>query len=202
MTHYRAIFESELVKNSVADTLEEAILEWTVKGTFYRDNLCICTHKIKENCEVQSVINGKTLIIGNCCITRFFPEHEREKMCEDLRKRKAITKKCEICKKRHYKQYALNEELCDRCHLDVLKCVKCGDYFPCSDVKERTWKTMCLIHWAESKNAVLKRVPKKYDPKEARRKTRDCARDGCNARISKKKSDWITLCDKHYKYRF
>ena len=41
---------------------------------------CVCGAKIIEQCYLVNVVTEKTIVVGDCCIMRYFPD-EREKRC-------------------------------------------------------------------------------------------------------------------------
>ena len=64
---------SPIIRMSEADTWEAAALEWNLITIEWRDEggHCICTHFIKEHCQIENMINGNQTIVGNCCINKF-----------------------------------------------------------------------------------------------------------------------------------
>lgn len=64
----------EIVALSVADTWDEAKLEWALEDVFYSDEpgVCLCGHRpILEQCIIVNQHNGNEAIIGNVCVKRF-----------------------------------------------------------------------------------------------------------------------------------
>lgn len=74
-------------------------------------DICVCGHKIVENCYITDDIkNGdRILILGNCCIKRFIPNSKRS---------------CEVCNKPH-RNRIVNRIVnrCNDCRIGV--CDKC-----------------------------------------------------------------------------
>ena len=62
-----------IIKLSVADNWDEAKLEWELVTIIWREEggNCICTHFIKEHCQIENIINGNNTVVGNCCINQF-----------------------------------------------------------------------------------------------------------------------------------
>lgn len=74
MSYYSSKFENEIVKLSVSDNYEEAILEWTPTHVEFSDSdhECICGKTdIHELCFIKNDINGIETIVGNECIKKF-----------------------------------------------------------------------------------------------------------------------------------
>lgn len=63
-----------LLEHSDALTWEDAQYEWVLDHVWYADKkdsmYCECSHPICEVCVVKNIENGKTLEIGNCCVTQ------------------------------------------------------------------------------------------------------------------------------------
>lgn len=62
-----------IIELSVADEWEAAAQEWKLLTIEWRDEggHCICSHYIKEHCQIENMINGNQAIVGNCCINKF-----------------------------------------------------------------------------------------------------------------------------------
>ncbi|KAJ3025836.1 hypothetical protein HDV00_012387 [Rhizophlyctis rosea] len=130
-----------LCGESNTDDFQEALLMWKVTGVRVDyPTECICTHSIVENCFVENVNDGRTLIIGNCCIRRFFPEGEREKMEDFLKAEKRKTRDCTVCKIRYQKEEHPN--MCEKCREVNRKCDSCDNVYRCKE-DERKWKKLC-----------------------------------------------------------
>lgn len=55
---------------------------WHFVDTIKRKDRCICTHWIVENCYIQSILTGRILIVGNCCIKKFL-KIDTTKRCQN-----------------------------------------------------------------------------------------------------------------------
>jgi len=72
-------FYTGLVDKSVSHKWEEALNEWKLDHIYISDIFgeCICGHDIKEHCIMINILNGNTIIVGNCCIKKF-PKYNNE----------------------------------------------------------------------------------------------------------------------------
>lgn len=186
-------FCEEIVKASEADQYPEAIKEWKVEAFRNEDyTRCICSHDIVENCHVSNVLNGCRLIIGNCCIKKFFPDDQVEEFLRLRREAINKTRECRLCKRRYPKEGAESTVLCNFCHNHNLECVDCGEYFECSDPEKRKWCKRCPPDWQKWKG-----LPVTFERRvrTSRRKTKECA--GCGIRIPVEPS-WKNLCGTCY----
>lgn len=81
-------FASSIIANSESNHYATAMQEWVYQGeTIKKPNRCICGHYIQQNLVVKNKLNGKDLIIGNCCIKKFGVkrEHYNKSRIEFLR---------------------------------------------------------------------------------------------------------------------
>ncbi len=72
MAHYE--LATKIIALSVADTWDEAKLEWSLFDVFKEDqpDTCLCGHfPIIENCVLHNRENGNQAIIGNVCVKKF-----------------------------------------------------------------------------------------------------------------------------------
>ena len=72
MRSYR--LASEIVKRSVAQSWDEAKIEWSLSQVYEADEAesCLCGHfPIVELCELVNRRNGARVVVGNCCVKRF-----------------------------------------------------------------------------------------------------------------------------------
>jgi len=82
-----------------------------------KENTCVCSHYIQENCYITD--GNNILVVGNCCIKAFVVKCNRtcENCGETHRNRKV--NKCNNCK----------EKLCIKCSVPIQskyrKCYKC-----------------------------------------------------------------------------
>jgi len=42
---------------------------------------CICTKEIAENCYISNKVDGRFVVVGNCCIKRYLPEDASCRTC-------------------------------------------------------------------------------------------------------------------------
>ena len=97
--------------------------------TFYKSDkhppsvcMCICGHKIIENCYITDETN--ILVLGNCCIKRFIPKSGRtcDKCGESHRNR--IINRCNTCRKKTFYKKC---NTCERMHNDkYTSCYSCN----------------------------------------------------------------------------
>jgi len=72
MAHYE--LAAKIVALSVADTWNEAKLEWSLIDVFKEEepDTCLCGHyPIIENCVLGNSLNGQKAIVGNVCVKKF-----------------------------------------------------------------------------------------------------------------------------------
>jgi len=72
MAHYE--LATKIVALSVADTWDEAKLEWSLIDVFKEEepDTCLCGHyPIIENCVLGNRLNGQQAIVGNVCVKKF-----------------------------------------------------------------------------------------------------------------------------------
>ena len=72
MAHYE--LASKIIALSVADTWDEAKLEWSLVDVYKEDvpDTCLCGHfPIIENCVIANRCNGNQAIVGNVCVKKF-----------------------------------------------------------------------------------------------------------------------------------
>lgn len=153
-SYYHKLFRLAIVKESVYDTYEEAIEEFSeIHGVeLGRDNSCICTHPISENCFVKSKVNGKILVIGNKCIENFFPEAIKTKVNKLFNAEKRKTRDCLKCCKRFPKENDF--EFCRKCRrANWKKCI--GNSGDCKLIvyADFPWKVRCIPCWRGSRSS-------------------------------------------------
>ena len=79
-----------------------------------RQDTCLCGHHIQEQCYIKHKDSGKILICGNCCIKRYIPAANRQRMCS-------------VCKQPHKNK---KNNLCNECREDHLhECTNCRRFF-------------------------------------------------------------------------
>ena len=65
-------FAKAIVDNSKSGDYSVAIKEWVYRGEqFEKKGECCCGHPILDNRIVRNMITGRTLVVGNCCISKF-----------------------------------------------------------------------------------------------------------------------------------
>lgn len=72
MAHFE--LASKIIDLSVADTWDEAKLEWSLVDFFKEEkpDTCLCGHfPIVENCVLTNRLNGNQAIVGNVCVKKF-----------------------------------------------------------------------------------------------------------------------------------
>lgn len=72
MSHYE--LATKIIALSVADTWDEAKLEWSLFDVFKEDepDTCLCGHyPIIENCVLHNRENRNRAIVGNVCVKKF-----------------------------------------------------------------------------------------------------------------------------------
>ena len=65
---------SEIIQRSVAQTWDEAKLEWSLLNVYQAQDpeTCLCGHfPIIELCELLNKRNRKQVVVGNCCVKKF-----------------------------------------------------------------------------------------------------------------------------------
>lgn len=87
-------FCSELVANSESKWFLSALREWEHVETYpvEEGGTCICGHFIIDHCVMRNRLNGKTLIVGNCCVKKFTGINKSKHFDAIRRVRKDITK--------------------------------------------------------------------------------------------------------------
>ncbi len=73
MSEYR--LAQEIIALSLAKTWAEAKLEWELAEVYeaHDRETCLCGHfPIIERCVLVNKINGRTVTVGNRCVTKFF----------------------------------------------------------------------------------------------------------------------------------
>jgi len=72
MSEYQLTFE--IIKRSVNPTWEMAKREWKLVEIEEAEDYekCLCGHyPIRELCTLKNKKNGKTVVVGNCCVKKF-----------------------------------------------------------------------------------------------------------------------------------
>src|SRR6266478_1724325 len=72
MSEYK--LTSEIMSRSVAETWDEAKLEWKLDAISIAEepSTCLCGHfPIIELCRIRNYKNGNKAIVGNCCVKKF-----------------------------------------------------------------------------------------------------------------------------------
>ena len=72
MSEYK--LAEEIIGRSVADTWDEAKLEWTLDEIYEvkEPRTCLCGHfPIVEICVLKNKVNGQRAVVGNCCVKKF-----------------------------------------------------------------------------------------------------------------------------------
>jgi GTP cyclohydrolase FolE2 len=72
-SHNKEKLEEHIVSLSVADTFEEAKVEWSLFYTVLVEewDTCPCGKEIKELCYIKNMLNDKITYVGNICIKNF-----------------------------------------------------------------------------------------------------------------------------------
>jgi hypothetical protein len=86
MSQYK--LSTEIVARSVAQTWDEAKLEWKLYHIYWEDepDTCLCGHHpINEPCILRNSRNQNTALVGNCCVKRFM-ELPSDKIFQNLKK--------------------------------------------------------------------------------------------------------------------
>jgi len=61
-----------IVEMSVADSFQEAKLEWFLKAIYKGDDTCLCGHSpINNLCVLHNKKNGNETIVGSSCVQKF-----------------------------------------------------------------------------------------------------------------------------------
>lgn len=73
MEHNFDRLKSHILPLSEATSFDEARREWNLIGIEVSEEFdnCPCGQKIKEHCQIENRVNGKTTYVGNVCINRF-----------------------------------------------------------------------------------------------------------------------------------
>jgi hypothetical protein len=81
----------EIIKRSVYKTWDLAKTEWTIDSVYYSNKYkkCLCGHyPIKEVIILENVNNQEKVIIGNCCVNKFFGEKKYNKYFKAIKEGK------------------------------------------------------------------------------------------------------------------
>jgi hypothetical protein len=107
-------------------------------------NVCVCSHRIIENCYLVNDIKD-VLIIGNCCIKRFVPEENQGRRCEKCNEKHQNRKDnyCHSCR--------------DLCKNEGCSNTKKGKYNQCSECIERKAKADSWKEYCEKNKGVIKK---------------------------------------------
>lgn len=70
LSDQRALKEAVL-EASVAKTWRKACQEWQLESIFSEPSQCVCGHFIVDNCIIENIHNGETMIVGNVCVRHF-----------------------------------------------------------------------------------------------------------------------------------
>lgn len=100
--HYAIRFREELAL--LSNNPDDYVNEWRYAGgernshynwfkirypntslPIYQDE-CICSKDIEENCYIENIIDGRFVVVGNCCIKRFLPKEKSGRTCLDCNK--------------------------------------------------------------------------------------------------------------------
>lgn len=84
MADFNGKFWDVLSKHSKTDKRGyEMLNEWIVTGIiFVQPDFCICGHPIIENCEIRNRDTGDSLIVGNCCVKRWWNIDQKNKFTQ------------------------------------------------------------------------------------------------------------------------
>lgn len=108
---YIAKFVKPIIEMSKADNWGDARKEWELVRIWEQpDGECLCGHWIKDHCEIINTNTGHTVIVGNCCVTKF-----DEKL--DCTKEFASIKRVKEDPKKSLKPKIINQ-CCDRGVID------------------------------------------------------------------------------------
>jgi len=73
------------------------------------EDLCICGHRIKENCYITD--GEYILTLGNCCVKRFLPYNKRScDHCSGVHQNRKDNL-CLVCRKSFFKTFATNKQI-------------------------------------------------------------------------------------------
>jgi hypothetical protein len=67
------VLPEKIIRFSKANTWHRAKQEWETNNIYRTrdfENVCLCGHPIKEVLVIKNKLNGKKLIVGNCCINK------------------------------------------------------------------------------------------------------------------------------------
>lgn len=75
MTYFNLL--TRVVELSSAKTFQDAKQEWVINNVYYAQapnfETCICgKYPIVETIEMKNKITGNRIIVGNCCVNKFF----------------------------------------------------------------------------------------------------------------------------------
>jgi hypothetical protein len=84
------ILIKNVLKLSKSKDWKIAKKEWTPIKVFYeKNNTCLCSHyPITENIILKNINNSNEIIVGNCCINKFFEIKTFNKFFKALHKNK------------------------------------------------------------------------------------------------------------------
>lgn len=68
------ILQQEIVNLSEASDWEVAKQQWWLSNIYFLENSkCLCTHSpITECCELVNFVNHNRVVVGNCCVKKFW----------------------------------------------------------------------------------------------------------------------------------
>lgn len=68
----------EIIALSKSNDWDVAVREWRPDYTIVlekAEETCLCGHyPIKECCYIENILNNNKIMVGNCCIKKFFPD--------------------------------------------------------------------------------------------------------------------------------
>lgn len=71
-TSNQELLRQQVVEASIADTWDDAKLEWSLITIFDEpEGTCACGHEIAQHCVIRNKHNTNELIVGNVCINHF-----------------------------------------------------------------------------------------------------------------------------------
>lgn len=70
-TSNQELLQMKIIEASVADTWEEAKLEWSLITIYDADGTCECGHRIVQHCVICNMNNSSQMVVGNVCINHF-----------------------------------------------------------------------------------------------------------------------------------
>lgn len=94
---YIAKFVKPIIEMSKADNWEDARKEWELVRIWEQeDGECLCGHYIKDHCEIVNTNTEHTVIVGNCCITKFDEKLDNRKEFASIKRVKDDPKKSSL----------------------------------------------------------------------------------------------------------